>query len=308
MVSFSIGGVLQAEYIYNHCGQQAVRKLYGTAPVTIHSVFGPDGNRIAEYDEATGALLREYVWLDGVSIAVREGGMNYLVRVDHIGRPVFATNAAGVKVWSLAYLPFGGVRTSTGVPMTLRFPGQWFQSENGLHQNWMRDYDPTLGRYLQADPLGLVDGASVYGYARQNPGRWTDPSGEQGIPLGADPNPKVPGGPWTWSPDPGNRRGGTWTNDRGGSTSLDIPGSHWDTHDSSGAPRERYDRWGNKLDPNDPHKYERDGKPRLPPTLRFPKGFLPLPHFLPPCLFQNCDKIACSGPDDEFVMLSSLSW
>ncbi len=47
----------------------------------------------------------------------------------------------------------------------------------GLHQNWMRDYDPTTGRYIQADPLGLVDGASVYGYARQNPGRWTEPFG-----------------------------------------------------------------------------------------------------------------------------------
>ena len=42
----------------------------------------------------------------------------------------------------------------------------------------MRDYDPTTGRYLQADPLGLVDGASVYGYARQSPGRHTDPTGE----------------------------------------------------------------------------------------------------------------------------------
>lgn len=48
----------------------------------------------------------------------------------------------------------------------------------------MRDYDPTLGRYLQADPLGLVDGASVYSYARQNPGRYVDPRGEQTITLG----------------------------------------------------------------------------------------------------------------------------
>lgn len=56
-------------------------------------------------------------------------------------------------------------------------PGQWFQSESGLHQNWMRDYDPTTGRYLQADPLGLMDGASVYGYVGQNPGRWIDPLG-----------------------------------------------------------------------------------------------------------------------------------
>jgi hypothetical protein len=41
----------------------------------------------------------------------------------------------------------------------------------------MRDYDPTTGRYIEPDPLGLVDGASVYGYVRQNPGRWVDPWG-----------------------------------------------------------------------------------------------------------------------------------
>jgi RHS repeat-associated protein len=71
--------------------------------------------------------------------------------------------------------------------------GQWFQAESGLDQNWMRDYDPTTGRYLQADPLGLVDGASVYGYARQNPGRWVDPRGEDPIPS---PPPSLPGGPY----------------------------------------------------------------------------------------------------------------
>jgi hypothetical protein len=42
----------------------------------------------------------------------------------------------------------------------------------------MRDYDPTTGRYLQADPLGLVDGASVYGYVKQSPLRLVDPKGE----------------------------------------------------------------------------------------------------------------------------------
>lgn len=98
-------------------------------------------------------------------------------RTDHIGRPVFATNSAGVKVWEATYLPFGGVHTSAGNLPTARFPGQWFQSESGLHQNWMRDYDPTTGRYLEPDPLGLVDGASVYGYVEQNPARWIDPQG-----------------------------------------------------------------------------------------------------------------------------------
>ena len=45
----------------------------------------------------------------------------------------------------------------------------------------MRDYDPTTGRYIEADPLGLVDGASVYGYALGNPGRFVDPRGEFGV-------------------------------------------------------------------------------------------------------------------------------
>jgi RHS repeat-associated protein len=114
------------------------------------------------------------------------------VRSDHIGRPVFATNAAGTKVWTASYLPFGGVRTTTGTPITARFPGQWFQSESGLHQNWMRDYDPTTGRYIEADPLGLVDGASVYGYVGGNPMRWIDPWGLQALcpssPPTNDPN------------------------------------------------------------------------------------------------------------------------
>ena len=98
-----------------------------------------------------------------------EGGVTSLVRTDHIGRPVFATNTAGMKVWTASYNPFGGVRTTTGTPIPARFPGQWFQADSGLHQNWVRVYDPTTGRHLQADLLGLVDGASVYRCAGQSP-------------------------------------------------------------------------------------------------------------------------------------------
>jgi RHS repeat-associated protein len=123
-----------------------------------------------------------YVWLGDKPVAVVEGGQVYLVRVDHIGRPVFATNASGAKVWTMSFDPFGTLTASTGNPIAARFPGQWFQAESGLHRNWMPDYDPTTGRYIQPDPLGLIDGASVYGYARQKPGRWIDPTGEQTVP------------------------------------------------------------------------------------------------------------------------------
>ena len=56
-------------------------------------------------------------------------------------------------------------------------PGQYFDAETGLHQNWHRDYDPSIGRYLQSDPIGLAGGLSTYGYAKQNALRFVDPMG-----------------------------------------------------------------------------------------------------------------------------------
>ena len=200
MESFSINGVVQEEYLYNALGQQVVRRM-GQAGKTIHVVHDLDGNRLAEYeiDNLTGAstLLQEYIWFDGVPVAVVDGQTDevFFVRTDHIDRPVFATDDTGTKVWEASYLPFGGVHVSTGAAINLRFPGQWFHASSGLHQNWMRDYDPTTGRYIQADPLGLVDGASVYGYALQNPGLYTDPRGEQSITRSPSLQTFVPGSP-----------------------------------------------------------------------------------------------------------------
>lgn len=185
LTTVSKNGSQRAEYYYDTQGRQVVRRLL-TSGDTIHNIFDVDGNRIAEYEydasNSTSTILREYIWMMGEPVAVVEytGGTPtlYYVRTDHIGRPTFATNGSGTVVWTLEYLPFGQVRASTGSPIDLRFPGQWFQAESGLHHNWMRDYDPVAGRYIEADPLGLIDGPSVYGYAAQNPMRYIDPTGE----------------------------------------------------------------------------------------------------------------------------------
>ncbi len=103
---------MQAEYGYDPQGRQIIRRLTQEQK-TIHNVFDTDGNRIAEYeiDDLTGAstLPREYVWMDGIPVAVIENDQVYFIRTDHIGRPVFATDTSGAKVWEATYLPFGGV-------------------------------------------------------------------------------------------------------------------------------------------------------------------------------------------------------
>ena len=103
------GEAVQAEYLYNARGQQVARRLTQTGQ-TIHSVHDLDGNRIAEYDydEALqiSTLIREYVWMDDRPVAVVENDTLYSIRTDHIGRPVFATNDVGVKVWQATYLQF----------------------------------------------------------------------------------------------------------------------------------------------------------------------------------------------------------
>jgi RHS repeat-associated protein len=58
-----------------------------------------------------------------------------------------------------------------------RFPGQVFDQETGLNQNWHREYNARLGRYIQSDPIGLAGGVSVYNYVRAMPVDDEDPDG-----------------------------------------------------------------------------------------------------------------------------------
>ncbi|MFZ1984956.1 MAG: RHS repeat-associated core domain-containing protein, partial [Desulfatitalea sp.] len=112
-------------------------------------------------------------------------GAAYYFHNDHLGTPQKMTNAGRTVVWSADYLPFGQANVTVAtVENNLRFAGQYFDNETGLHYNYWRYYDPGLGRYLRADPLGLDAGVNLFTYVQNNPTNHIDPNGESSIAIG----------------------------------------------------------------------------------------------------------------------------
>jgi RHS repeat-associated protein len=113
----------------------------------------------------------------------------YFIHPDHLNTPRMIANQAGTTVWRNDNTePFGnsvpnGDPGNTGVAFDfpLRFPGQYADRETGVTYNSARDYDPGVGRYVEADPIGLFGGSNLYAYARANPLSLTDPRGQFAI-------------------------------------------------------------------------------------------------------------------------------
>lgn len=102
----------------------------------------------------------------------------YFVHTDHLGTPRMITDANQQTVWEGKQLPFGETDISNSqIEYNLRFPGQYYDSESGLHYNYFRDYDPSLGRYVQSDPIGLAGGLNTYAYVENSPFILIDPEG-----------------------------------------------------------------------------------------------------------------------------------
>ena len=111
------------------------------------------------------------------------------LHTDHLGTPRIATDPTGTVIWRWVSDPFG-----LGLPeedpdadgkkftLNLRFPGQYFDGETGLHYNYYRYYDPSTGRYITSDPIGLEGGLNTYAYVHNNPINMIDPKGLQGVP------------------------------------------------------------------------------------------------------------------------------
>ncbi|POD60000.1 RHS family protein [Pseudomonas syringae group genomosp. 3] len=102
----------------------------------------------------------------------------YYYHTDQIGTPLEMTDAEGQIVWQAKYRAWGAVEklVVNEVEQNLRFQGQYFDVETGLHYNTFRYYDPEIGRFTTQDPIGLLGGENLYQYA-PNTQSWIDALG-----------------------------------------------------------------------------------------------------------------------------------
>lgn len=108
----------------------------------------------------------------------------HYLHTDHLGAVIKATDQEKAVAWSADRKPFGELTITTeAIENPLRFPGQYYDEESGLHYNYFRYYDPATGRYITSDPIGLEGGLNTYGYVGGNPIRFRDLKG-----LYFDPN------------------------------------------------------------------------------------------------------------------------
>jgi len=108
----------------------------------------------------------------------------YYIYADHLNTPRVITDGTNKVVWRWDSDPFGADAANEDPDgdgakfrYNLRFPGQYYDRETGLHYNYFRDYDPSTGRYPQADPIGIAGGLNLYAYVGGNPVSKIDPTG-----------------------------------------------------------------------------------------------------------------------------------
>ncbi|QHF10610.1 sugar-binding protein [Pseudomonas syringae UB303] len=172
-----------SSYQYDSLGRR-VGKQSDIKGQTDHRLFLWQGLRLLREESPGQSSL--YLYEPGsyaplARVDEKEGEVEnkvYYFHTDQIGTPLEMTDAEGQIVWQAKYRPWGAIEklVVNEVEQNLRFQGQYFDVETGLHYNTFRYYDPEIGRFITQDPIGLSGGDNLYQYA-PNPNGWVDPFG-----------------------------------------------------------------------------------------------------------------------------------
>jgi RHS repeat-associated protein len=180
-------GTVIAEYYYDPFGRRLWKEVAGEKTYFHYA----DEGLVAELD-AAGNVTKSYGYKPGSTwttdpLFMKISTDYYFYQNDHLGTPQKVSAINGAVVWSAKYTSFGKAEVdgSSTVANNLRFPGQYFDQETGLHYNYFRYYNPSMGRYLRPDPIGFDGGdVNLFSYVLNNPVMLFDHFGLRWIFIG----------------------------------------------------------------------------------------------------------------------------
>ena len=205
LIAASLPDGRPVQYRYDAFGRRIAKTVDGQT-----TEFLWQGDRLIA--ESGPAHYRSYVYEPGTfrPLALLQGegesAEPIYYQLDHLGTPQELTSAGGQILWSVKYRAYGSLAKVevAEIDNPLRFQGQYFDAETGLHYNRHRYYNPGTGSFLTPDPIKLAGGLNNYQYVK-NPIEFVDPLGlasTQGVVPGCKqkvPVSHTPSGNLDWS-------------------------------------------------------------------------------------------------------------
>nr|WP_206279843.1 RHS repeat-associated core domain-containing protein [Streptomyces luteoverticillatus] len=182
-------------YLYDPLGRRIAKQcLDASGAVTEQVDFTWDGPTLTEQTTTSPALpnpvtltwdhdgLRPVAQTERISAPdapqAEIDSRFFAIVTDLVGTPSELVDESGTIAWRTRTTLWGTTAwASDSTAYTpLRFPGQYYDPETGLHYNFHRHYDPETARYTSPDPLGLAPAPNPVAYV-ENPHTWADPLG-----------------------------------------------------------------------------------------------------------------------------------
>lgn len=145
----------------------------------------------AEYQSKPYSVYKDPVWRNDTRKNRVDLEQLTFYHCDQVGTPQTMTNARGECVWEITQDTWGSTLDLKTVnpdnpfeQSNLRFQGQYYDQETGLHYNRYRYYEPHSARYITKDPIGLRGGFNTSAYV-SDPTQWIDPRGLASNSIGS---------------------------------------------------------------------------------------------------------------------------